>query len=284
MKRTQFRFFSSVQTRISAVVATVLLLVLCANIFAFRQSSETVQQINEVFASNAVIMNLGDTLAAAQASMYDYLSTKGTAPLEDFYRYEQALREQTEELNGRNVGNDLLMLEKNIRFMTHSYLRVAEDAIQARRGRNVEEYKADYARASTLFEYINNYIYTLNSRRFSQNTENYLTLLRNMRVVERMSLMMIIVVCAFALALCIMSVRAMIGPLGALSAAAENVAGGDFSVDVPESQRQDEVGVVTNAFHKMLASIRAYIESQRASLEKEAQMKENELSMEAHLK
>ena len=62
------------------------------------------------------------------------------------------------------------------------------------------------------------------------------------------------------------------------------MAGGDFSVDVPKSQRQDEVGVVTNAFHKMLASIRTYIESQRASLEKEAQMKENELSMEAHLK
>ena len=62
------------------------------------------------------------------------------------------------------------------------------------------------------------------------------------------------------------------------------MAGGDFSVDVKESQRPDEVGVVTNAFHKMLGSIRDYIESQRASMEKEAQMKENELSMQAHLK
>ena len=284
MKKRQTRFFASVQARISAVVATVLVLVLCANIFAFRQSSEVVQQINEVFASNAVIMNLGDTLALAQGSMYDYLSTKSTASLENFYRYEQALREQTDGLNDRNVGNDLLMLEKNIRLMTRSYLAVAEDAIQARRGRNVEEYKADYAEASTLFDYINNYIYTLNSRRFSQNTENYLTLLRNMRIVERMSLLMIIVVSAFALALCIISVRAMIGPLGALSAAAESVAGGDFSVDIPRSHRQDEVGVVTDAFHKMLASIRTYIESQRSSMVKEAQMKENELSMQAHLK
>ena len=284
MKKNNIRFFSSVQTRITAVVATVLLLALAADIFAFRQSSRTVQQIQEVFASNAVIMNLSDTLASAQASMYDYLSTKSSSSLEDFYRYEQKLREQTDGLNERNVGNELLMLEKNIRLMTQSYLSISEEAIQARRARNVEEYKTSYARAGTFFEYINNYIYTLNSRRFSQNTENYLSLLRSMKNIERVSLVMIVIVSTFALWLCVLSVREMIGPLRTLSAAAESVAGGDFSVDVKESKREDEVGVVTNAFHKMLGSIRTYIESQRASLEKEAQMKENELSMEAHLK
>jgi hypothetical protein len=62
MKKNRIRILSSVQTRITAVVAAVLLVVLAANIFAFRQSSETVKQINEVFASNAVIMSLADTL------------------------------------------------------------------------------------------------------------------------------------------------------------------------------------------------------------------------------
>ena len=284
MNKNRIRFFSSVQTRISIVVAMALLMALGVNLFVFRQTSKTVDQIHEVFASNAVIMNLGDTLSRSQSSMYDYLSTKSSSSLEDFYRYEQELRSQTDDLNERDVGNEILMLEKNIRFMTQSYLAVAEDAIQARRGRNVEEYKAAYATASTLFQYINDYIYTLNSKRFSQNTENYLSLLRSMKSMERMSFLMILVVSTFALMLCVMSVRAMIGPLRELSAAAESVAGGDFSVDVRQSERPDEVGVVTNAFHKMLVSIRTYIDSQRASMVKEAQMKENELSMEAHLK
>lgn len=284
MKTRKFGFFSSIQTRITAVMAIVLLLVLLANIFAFRQSSETVKEINEVFASNTMIVNLGETLSRAQNSMYDYLSTKSSVSLEDFYRYEQELRAQTDELNDRNVGNELLMLENNIRNMTQSYLTVAEEAIQARRGRNVEEYKEAYARAGTLFGYINSYIYTLNSRRFTQNTEKYLSLLHSMKITERLSLIMIIAVSAFAMFVCVLTVRAMIGPLRNLSSAAESVAGGDFSVNVPESERADEVGVVTNAFHKMLQSIRNYIESQRASLEKESQMKENELSMEAHLK
>ena len=284
MKKNRIRFFSSVQTRITIVVAAALLMALIVNVFVFRQSSQTVQQIREVFESNAVIMDLSGTLTSAQQSMYDYLSTKSSASLENFYRYEQELKEQTDDLNDQTAGNELLMLEKNIRFMTQSYLTVSEEAIQARRARNVEEYKSDYSRAAALFEYINSYIFTLNNRRFSQNTENYLSLLQSMRSIERLSLGMILLVSAFALLLCVLSVRAMIGPLRVLSAAAESVAAGDFSVDVKESGRTDEVGVVTDAFHKMLDSIRNYIESQRASLEKEAQMKENELSMEAHLK
>ena len=71
MKKNQIRFFASVQTRITAVIAIVLLLVLSANVVAFRVSSETVQQINQVFASNAVIVNLADTLQTAQGSMYE---------------------------------------------------------------------------------------------------------------------------------------------------------------------------------------------------------------------
>ncbi len=284
MKRKQSGFLTSVQSKITVVVAIVLLLVLLANIFAFHRSSETVKEINEVFTSNTVIINLGETLGKTQNSMYDYLSTKGSGSLEDFYRYEQELQDQTDDLNDINIGNETLMLEKNIRNMTQTYLTYAEEAIQARRGRKVEEYKEAYARARVLFDYINSYIYTLNSRRFTQNTENYVSLLQSMRVAERMSLLMILAVSGFALLICILSVRAMIGPLRTLSSAAESVAGGDFSVDVPQSKRADEVGVVTNAFHEMLGSIRTYIESQRASLEKEAQMKENELSMEAHLK
>lgn len=284
MKKKQSGFFSSIQSRITAVVSVVLLLVLMTNVFAFQRSSDTVKRINEVFTSNAAIVDLGETLANAQNSMYDYLSTKSSASLEDFYRYEQELQEQTESLNNSNIGNEVLMLEKNIRNMTQTYLNHAEEAIQARRGRNVEQYKDAYARSTTLYQYINSYIYTLNSKRFTENTETYITLLHNMRSAERLSLMMIIAVSVFATIICTFSVRAMIGPLRTLSSAAESVAGGDFSVDVPESGRSDEVGVVTNAFHKMLGSIRAYIQSQRASLEKEAQMKENELSMEAHLK
>lgn len=278
------RILKSVQSRITAVLTVVLLMVLVVNIFIFRESRAMVQRINDVFASNATIIQLSDTLETAQASLRGYLSTRSSASLEDFYRYEQALRAGTETLNDRIVDNDNLMLEKNIRVMTESYLSTCERAIQARRGRDVEEYKRYYAQSSALFGYINSYIYALNSSRFRQNSENYQELLEVIKTLEQTCMILIIAVSALALFFASVLVRAMISPLGALARAAWRVADGDFSVEVAASEREDEVGAVTNAFHRMLNSIRAYISSQRSSMEKEAQMKENELAMEAHLK
>ena len=274
----------SVQSRITAVLTVVLLMVLIVNVFIFRESRAMVQRINDVFASNATIIQLSDTLAMAQESLRGYLNTKSSASLEDFYRYEQELGARTETLNDRTVDNDILMLEKNIRVMTESYLRISERAIQARRGRDVEEYKKDYAQSSAMFGYINSYIYALNSSRFRQNSENYQELLEVVETLEQTCMILIFAVSALALFFASLLVRAMISPLGALAGAAWRVADGDFSVEVAPSDREDEVGVVTNAFRRMLDSIRAYISSQRSSMEKEAQMKENELAMEAHLK
>ena len=134
----RLRILKSVQSRITAVLTVVLLMVLIVNIFIFRESRIMVQRINDVFASNATIIQLSDTLETAQSSLYGYLSTKSSASLEDFYRYEQELRARTDTLNDRVVDNDILMLEKNIRVMTDSYLNTSENAIQARRGRDVK--------------------------------------------------------------------------------------------------------------------------------------------------
>ena len=48
----------TLQARITAVLTVVLLLVLVVNIFIFRQSRAMVERINEVFASNATIIQL----------------------------------------------------------------------------------------------------------------------------------------------------------------------------------------------------------------------------------
>ena len=76
------------------------------------------------------------------------------------------------------------MLEKNIRGMSLSYLSKAEEAVQAKRGRNVEHYKAAYEEAGQLYDYINSYIYELNTARFSENSSRYQFLLSSMNVME----------------------------------------------------------------------------------------------------
>ena len=78
--------------------------------------------------------------------------------------------------------------------------------------------------------------------------------------------------------------RTITEPLRALAGSANEVAAGNFEIELPDTDSRDEVGVVQHAFVKMIASIRTYIRQTKESMEKEQKMMERELLMETHLK
>ena len=106
---------NSIQTRLSFVMALVMVFVVCINFFIFEQIHTGVDRIDAVFSSNAAINDLSDTLNKLEGTVYEYLNIKGTKALENYYRYEQDYRELLDKLNDRNVDNEVKMLEKNIR-------------------------------------------------------------------------------------------------------------------------------------------------------------------------
>lgn len=275
---------NSIQTRLSFVMALVMVFVVCINFFIFEQIHTGVDRIDAVFSSNAAINDLSDTLNNLEGTVYEYLNIKGTKALENYYRYEQDYRELLDKLNDRNVDNEVKMLEKNIRRMSESYLNQTSETVQAKRGRNIEKYKASYEKELQLYEYINSYIYKLNNLRFRMNSSNYQLLLSSMDVLYRLALVVIFIVAAVGVAIIILFVQSMIRPLTQLSSTAHEVALGNLNVPILPVVCEDEVGVVTRSFNQMLDSIRIHIKQQRESIEKQAQMKERELLMETHLK
>ena len=76
----------------------------------------------------------------------------------------------------------------------------------------------------------------------------------------------------------------MIRPLKGLATSADEVARGNFDVELIPVAAEDEIGIVTKAFNQMVVSIRQYIERLRQSMEIQQSLKEKELMMEAHLK
>ncbi|MCD8014763.1 MAG: histidine kinase [Lachnospiraceae bacterium] len=283
-KKKPFSLFSSIQTRINIVIAVSLLLALAMNLFLFNEINSAVQRIDSIFTSNVSVNTLSDTLENIQTSVYEYLNTKSSQALEDYYGYEQEYRALLDELNNRIVNSEILILEKNIRSMSESYLDQTSITVQAKRGRNIERYKESYEEQTQLYEYINSYIYRLNNLLFGQNSANYQTLLTSMQVLEQGSLAVMVVVFLIAILFIAILVHGMIHPLTVLSSTAHEVAGGNLDVPQLPVVYEDEVGVVTRGFNQMLSSIREYIDRLRASMETEARLRERELSMEAHLK
>ena len=173
---------NSIQTRLSGVMILVLVLVLGINIFIFNQIHTAVVRIDAVFSSNTAVNELSEALEKVENTVFEYLNTKSTQALENYYRYEQNYKNLIEELNDKNLDNEVKMLEKNIRRMSESYLDLTNETVQAKRGRNVEKYKTSYESENELYEYINSYIYRLNNLRFKTNSANYQLLLSAMNV------------------------------------------------------------------------------------------------------
>ena len=157
---------NSIQTKLAVTMGMLLLVALCVNLFVFAQINSMVRRIDSVFSSNVTIGELSDTLDLVEDRVYEYLSTKSSAALEDYYRYEQDYRELLQELNNENVDSEIKMLEKNIRNMSETYLEKTGQTVQAKRGRNVERYKSYFEEETQLYAYINSYIYDLNNLQF----------------------------------------------------------------------------------------------------------------------
>ena len=189
-----------------------------------------------------------------------------------------------EQLNGRLLDDDSMITQKNIRSISEEYIRTADRAVEAKRGRNVVKYKEYYDDADRLFSYINSYIYSLNSRQLQCNSHNYEALFTSLKYSETANLTILCMTSALVTLLVFLLTRGITDPLQRLAEAAEQVANGSLVAEVSGPVTNDEVGIVTAAFNQMVVSLKDNMEQARQRIALESAMKEKQLLMEAHLK
>lgn len=274
----------SIRVKLTFAFLLTLLILFVINLFLYMNVNSMLERINEVYQDNSSLNELSEALERVQGSMTEYLSVKSTDTLDAYYQNCQELNRQLQGLNEEICGNEMRMMERSIRRMTEEYLEVADEAMQAKRGRNIERYAKRYEEASQKFQYINQWIYSLNTLSFEENTESYLTLVGALRSFESFSLVILVLAGIANLLFIYVLAKNITGPLTALARTANQVAEGRLDVDLVEVRGQDEVAVVTGAFNQMIGSIRTYLEHTRKSMKKEAAMKEKQLMMESHLK
>ena len=276
--------FVSIRVKLIFVYVVTSILVFSIHLVLYNQVNQTVDKIDQLYVSNISLNELSDSLEAVQGNLFEYLSTKSTDALNDYYRSEQDYVALTDQLTESVTNNEMLLLEKNIRAMSESYLTVADKTIQDKRGQNVEKYKKGYAEAEQSFAYINDYIYTLNNMQFQINSDNYHVLISSLQYLEISSSVVLLTIAAINIFIIVVWTGSVIRPLVRLAQTANEVAAGNMDAKVPGPTANDEIGVVTHAFDDMLLSIRNSIQQVKNSMEMERVMKEKELLMETHLK
>ena len=274
----------SLQLKISSIYIVTNILVVMVNIFLIIGINSMSGRLDMVYQDNRHLNEFSDAVNALQDAMTDYLNVKTSDSLENYYRSEALCRNMTADLNEEVTGQSFDRMERNIRHMTERYLDEVAQTIEAKRGRNVEKYRAHYESATRMYDYIGTYISNLNMEQFRSNSERYSELQQRFRLFEAVSVIAIILVMFSNVFLIIRFVGALIRPLKKLAVQADEVAKGNFEIELLPVESQDEVGVVTGAFNSMVVSIGRYIEQIRESMEAERALKERELLMEGHLK
>lgn len=274
----------SIRRKLILVFMLSYCVLLFANLFLYNNINQSIGTIDEVFKSNTELNDLLDKLSDVQGYVYEYLNTKSSDSLENFYRSEQDYFNLVNGLEGKITDNDMLLMQKNIKNMSITYLGIVEDTVTAKRGRNIEKYKNLYDQASQMYDYINTYINSLNNEKFRYNSEKYELLLLSLRYLEVISTVLLVIITFVNTILIIILTRSITRPLMKLTRTAYEVAGGNFDVALVKVDSSDEVEVVTKAFNNMIISIQQYIIKIKESMEHESKLMERELMMMNHLK
>ena len=216
----------SLETKILLAVTLMILTLFASNVFIYLQTNKIAVRMDTAYASNVDLSKLSEALTNVQEDLRDYVSTKSSDSLESYYRSEQSYRSFLERLNDKPIDQPVKLLEKNVRMMSDTYLKFAEEAVQAKRGRNVERYKAAYERTQALYKYINRRISELNDQQFRNNTSSYQTLRNALRYMEIFSLVILIIVMTVGILLLRFIIKDMVTPLTGLARTAELVGQG----------------------------------------------------------
>lgn len=274
----------SIGTRLIIVFIFTLTIVLTVNMYMYININKTVSMIDHVYVSNVSLNELSAELEMIQKSMYEYLNTKSSDALENYYRSSSNYNNILSNLNTIASDNQIMLMEKNIKNMSLKYLEATNKTIQSKRGRNIERYKQGYEKSSEIYSYINNNVYSLNNELFKKNSNNYELLLVSLKYLETVSTIVLMVISLLSIVLIIIVTKSITNPLRKLARAANEVASGNFNIALIEASYNDEIGVVAKAFNKMIISIGEYVVKTKEGIEFESKVKETELLMKTHLK
>lgn len=275
---------ASIQIKLTFSFMLTLIIILAMNLFMYMNINSMMARVDEVYVSNVNLNELSEALQTLHESVRGYLDTKSSDSLDSYYRADQEYRELLDGLNQRVVNNQMKITEKNIKAQSETYLEKVYETVQAKRGRNVERYKNYYDEATEIYGDIQNCIYSLNNEQFKNNSSSYMILLSSLRYMEIVSTLILAMIGCINLVMVFMLTRNMTSPLIKLSKAANEVAEGNFNVEIEDIETGDEVGIVSRAFQKMVTSIQVYIQEIKNSMERESRMKEKELLMESSMR
>ena len=269
----------SIRVKLVEIFLIVSVTVFVIVIFIYYNLNRTIGEIDTVYNSNIQFNDLSANVNNIQDSLYQYLNTKSSDSLEDYYRYTQDYQDLLEGLNQDTVSGSQELAEKNIYNLSQTYLDLTDNAVEKKRGRDAQGVRETYEQTEEIYGYIRANINSVNTSAFITNAQSYSLLRVVLSYMTAFSICILFAVMAVAVGWIVIMTRSITRPLIELANSATEIARGNMEVDFPIVETGDEVSAVAKACNKMIESIRNYIEETKRNYERENELAANELRM-----
>ena len=101
--------YLTLRQKLTALFVLTAVIIVSVNLYMFAITNEMAGQVEAVYISNVSLNELSGALDQVQRSMEEYLNTKSSDAMEDYYRSEQAYRSLMESLNTQVTDNGMLL-------------------------------------------------------------------------------------------------------------------------------------------------------------------------------
>jgi Predicted signal transduction protein with a C-terminal ATPase domain len=269
---------SSLKKRLIIYFMVIIVIMSALNIYPYYSISVLMSRMSSTFELNVELNQLNNTLEQLNYAYENYLETKHSKNLDDYYRYSNDLWTQANAIKINNSSMDNTLLMNDIRNMISNYLNEMDAAVTARRARMVDSYLYHYEESTKIRQYIVEYIQKLNNTMFFQNTDRYTSVRKSIQLVQTLNIGVILVIIILTVVLIFWFAYRITKPIFELSKAADEITHGNFNVPNVIVPSNDEIGIMAEAFNRMTESIREHINeiNEKAELERRLQEKEME--------
>ncbi|WP_419821775.1 sensor histidine kinase [Anoxybacterium hadale] len=268
---------NSLKKRLILYFMAIIIIMSALNIFPYYTISVLMSRMSSTFELNVQLNHLNNTLEQLNYAYENYLETKHSKSLDDYYRYSYDLWEEVNAIQIDNSGIDNALVMKDIRNMVSSYLDEMDEAVKARRSRMVDDYLYHHNESTKIHQYIVEYIQKLNNTLFFQNTDRYTSIRKSIRLVETLNIGVLFSIFILSIVLILWFTYRITKPIFELSRAADEITHGNFDVPSVKVDTDDEIGIMAEAFNRMTASIRQYIHEINEKVELERKLQEKEM-------
>ena len=220
------------QYKIVSICVFSNVIIFVVNIFLLLGINSMSTEMEMVYQDNRHLNRLSDALNDVQDSMTEYLRSKTSDSLKTYFSSAGVFSDLTKELDDRVTDLSFGRMERNIKNMSQNYLNEVSLTIEAKRGRNVEKYRAYYESTTDLYNYISEYITSLNLELFVSNSAHYSELTEMFRTYEFVSFIVITIVMGGNIIIITNLVSTIIQPLKKLADSANEVAEGNFDAEL----------------------------------------------------